>query len=164
MTPDFGQIYDDECAFVWRTLRRLGVAESELPDAVHDVFDVLFRRWDQYDPERPLRSWLFGICRRVAAASRRKLRDQVPSASPPALANATSPENAAASRELLLALLERLDESQRDAFVLHDLEGFSGAEIAEMLGIPRGTVYSRIRLAREQLAEQVRRLRLRRAV
>jgi RNA polymerase sigma-70 factor (ECF subfamily) len=111
-----------------------------------------------------LRAWLFGIARRVAASTRRKRNQQIPTERSQAVGRGASPESEVAARELLLQLLETVDEDQRVAFMLHDLEGFSGAEIAEMLEVPRGTVYSRIRLARKQLAAQVRRLRLRRAV
>ena len=52
---------------VFRILRRLGVAEASLDDAVQEVFLVAHRRWSSYDPDASMRSWLFGIARRVAS-------------------------------------------------------------------------------------------------
>lgn len=163
LPPRIREVYESEFAFVSRTVRRLGVAEMDLADAAHDVFDVVIRKWEEYDATRPVRSWVFGIARRVAAAYRRRTRQrrEQPLAHHPDPAN---PETDAACRELLHSLLDALDDDRRIAFVLHDLEGYSGPEISEMLEVPVNTVYSRVRLAREELAAQVRRLRLRRAV
>ena len=54
----FDQIYDRELDYVWRTLGRFGVPEPDLADAVHEVFLVLHRRWNELDHGRPLRPWL----------------------------------------------------------------------------------------------------------
>lgn len=156
-------VYDREVDFVWRTIRRLGVPDADVPDAVHDVFAVVVRRWADYDPSRPLRGWLFGIARRVAASTRRRL-PRIPERTSELPEPGASPESQAASRELLVTLLDCLDDDKRVAFILHDLEGFSGAEIADMLGVSTATVQSRIRLARERLAALVKRMRLRRAI
>ncbi len=160
----FRALYEREFPFVWRSLRRLGVADADLPDATHDVFSVVVRRWSDYDPKRSLRGWIFGITRLVAASTRRRIRTRAETDEPYPPATAPSPENAVADRELLLILLDGLDDDRRQAFILHDLEGFSGPEISESLGIPVNTVYSRVRSAREQLAARVERMKLRRAI
>lgn len=72
----FDAIYEAEFEYVWRTLGRMGIPEAEIPDAVHEVFLVLCRRWHEIDRERPMRPWLFGVARRVAADLRAKRRDQ----------------------------------------------------------------------------------------
>jgi DNA-directed RNA polymerase specialized sigma24 family protein len=71
----FDAIYERELDYVWRSLGRLGVRESDLADAVHEVFLVLHRRWNEIDRHRSLRPWLFGVARRVAAAARAKQRE-----------------------------------------------------------------------------------------
>ncbi|HEY5949271.1 MAG TPA: sigma-70 family RNA polymerase sigma factor, partial [Kofleriaceae bacterium] len=71
-TDSFYAIYERELSYVWKTLGRLGVDPSDLADAVHDVFVIVHRRWADIDFERPIRPWLFGIARRVAAGLRRK--------------------------------------------------------------------------------------------
>ena len=63
----FAAAYDAEFEVVWLYLRRLGVPEADVEDAVHDVFVVAHRRYGTYDPSRPLRPWLLGIAFRIAA-------------------------------------------------------------------------------------------------
>jgi hypothetical protein len=67
-------------------------------------------------------------------------------------------------RELLDIVLDSLDAELRTVFVLFELEGWSSAAIAELLGIPVGTVASRLRRARESFHAEARRLRARRGL
>jgi RNA polymerase sigma-70 factor (ECF subfamily) len=151
----FDAIYEAEFDYVWRTLGRLGIPEAEIPDAVHEVFVVLCRRWHELDRERPMRPWLFGVARRVAADLRAKRRelplDIEPHASPPS-------DPLVAQRNLVWNALAMLDDDRRTVIILHDLEGHTGAEIAAMLEIPVNTVHSRLRLARAELVAVVRKL------
>jgi RNA polymerase sigma-70 factor (ECF subfamily) len=151
---DFDAVYDREYAYVWKTLGRLGVASADLADAVHDVFVVVYRRWADVDPDRPIRPWLFGVARKVAAATRRNRReDPVADPEPPA------PQDGSAERDLLWKALDQLDDDRRVVIILHDLEGHTGADIARDLAIPVNTVHSRLRLARADLVAAVERLR-----
>ena len=68
----FKEVYDEHFRFVWRSLRRLGVRESDVPDAVQDVFLVVHRRLAEFEGRSKVTTWLFGICFRVAR-DRRKL-------------------------------------------------------------------------------------------
>ena len=68
----------------------------------------------------------------------------------------TSPH---AERDLLWRVLGSLTDDRREVVVLHDLEGYTGAEIGELLGIPANTVFSRLRLAREDMRATLTRLR-----
>lgn len=150
----FDAIYEREFDYVWRNLGRLGVRASDLGDAAHDVFMVLYRRWNDVDQTRPIRPWLFGVARRVAASSRRKQRETPAEVDPP---NAEDP--LVAQRDLLWSAMQELDENRRIVVILHDFEGHTGTEIAEMLDIPANTVHSRLRLARADLVASVRRMR-----
>lgn len=155
-SPDkgsFDAIYASELEYVWRLLGRLGVPSGDIADAVHDVFVVVYRRLSELDPERPVRPWLFGIARRVAAAARRKQRTETVDAEPVA----SAPQHA--ERDLLWRALAALDDDRREVVVLHDLEGYTGSEIAAMLELSVNTVHSRLRIAREDLVAIVRRLR-----
>ena len=69
---DFQRIYQAEVGFVWNRLRRLGVAERDLEDKVHDVFMVVHRRLPSYQPSSSLRAWLAAISVRVALDQDRK--------------------------------------------------------------------------------------------
>jgi RNA polymerase sigma factor (sigma-70 family) len=149
----FHQLYAREFDYVWRTLGRLGVPPGDIADGVHDVFVVLYRRWAEQDWSRPIRPWLFGIARRVAAAARRKQRtvdrDIDPAVAPPPHAD----------RDLLWQALSELSDERLEVLVLHDFEGYTGAEIARLLDIPTNTVHSRLRVAREEAVATIERLR-----
>ncbi len=151
----FDTIYDDEFDYVWRSLGRLGVPEPELADAVHEVFLVLHRRWDEIDHLRSLRPWLYGVARRTASAFRRRNRE-VPTED---VDLAAPVDPVVAQRRLLWRALSTLDDDRRDVVILHDLEGYTGAEIAEQLEIPINTVHSRLRLARIDLVAAAERLK-----
>jgi RNA polymerase sigma-70 factor (ECF subfamily) len=151
----FNAVYQRELDYVWRTLGRLGVPEADLPDAAHDVFVVLYRRWSDVDPGLPVRPWLFGVARKVAAARRRARK---PSDPMPEIVDDGTDERIA-SRDLLWRALAELDEARRVVVVLHDLEGHTGLEIANLLGISANTVHSRLRLARAELVEVIARMR-----
>ncbi len=163
--PSLHDIYQAEFAYVWRTLRRLGVATRDLEDLAHDVFVVVHRKRDDYDPTRPIRPWLFGIAYRIASDDRRRSRpalggdveldvaDDAPSA--------TDAIESRQARELVLRALAAIDLDQRAVLVMHDIDGHSAPEIAAAIGVPLNTVYSRLRLAREKFAAAVHRLRLR---
>jgi RNA polymerase sigma-70 factor (ECF subfamily) len=150
----FNEIYEREFDYVWRNLGRMGVPHSEVPDSVHEVFLVLHRRWNEIDRTRPMRPWLFGVARRVAADLRAKRREQPTDIEPPAVEDPL-----VAQRNLVWNALATLDDDRRVVVILHDLEGHTGAEIAAQLDIPVNTVHSRLRLARADLLVAVRKLR-----
>ncbi len=156
----FDAVYSSEFAFVWRNLRRLGVAESALRDAVQDVFVVVHRRLGDFEGRAPLRSWVYSIVTRVARqykrTRRRKELGEVDDPEQLADSSSLSPEDSAdrgESLRLLIALLQTLDDEKREALVLCDLEGMTVSEVAAAVGANVNTVYSRIRAARQQLRQ-----------
>jgi RNA polymerase sigma-70 factor, ECF subfamily len=163
-TPaEFTELYRAELAYVLRTLRRLGVPAADVEDAAHDVFVAAFRRGDDRDPGRPVRPWLFGIAYRVVGNYRQKAfrQREVPAEGrEPRDARPTPAEDAEQSeqRELVLRALDSLDLEHRAVAVLHELDGLAAPAIAETLGIPLNTVYSRARNARRKLLDAVRTL------
>ena len=163
MSLPFEQIYAEHFRFVWRCLRRLGVGESDTADALQDVFLVVHRKLPEWEGRSKMTTWLFGICMRVAA-DRRKVahthreiasgdvgdrRDERPSAS----------ELLDRSRKMVFleAALDELSLEQRAVFTLFELEEMAGEEIAECLDVPLGTVWSRLRLARESFSAAMKR-------
>jgi RNA polymerase sigma-70 factor (ECF subfamily) len=162
--PDLATIFDEHFDYVWATLRRLGVRDADREDLVHEVFLKVHARLPDYDPKRPLRPWLFGFAYRVAADHHRLARHRLEVLGEPADAAAATPtadERVAAfeERALLLEALKSLNLDQRSVLILHDLDETPIPEIAAMLDIPINTAYSRLRLAREQLATTAQRLR-----
>jgi RNA polymerase sigma-70 factor (ECF subfamily) len=142
--------------FVWRCARAFGSTPEEVDDVVQDVFMVVQRRFDDLRDEALTRSWVYGITRRVVQTHRRR-RPKKDSQSPIEVDALTSPDQsplAAAEQgarlRSLSAVLDGLDEPKREVFVLSEILEMSGREIAETLGIPMNTVYSRLRVAREE--------------
>jgi RNA polymerase sigma-70 factor (ECF subfamily) len=161
--PDLTRIYREEFSFIYQYMRRLGVSEKDLEDAVHDVFVVCCRRFDDYDAQRPIRPWLCAIATRVASERRRSVhrKREVLQAEVFDVDAGKNPETALSdkdARDLVLRALDCLNEDQRKVFVLHDITDFSMPEIVEILNSPINTLYSRLRLARKQFAESVRRI------
>jgi RNA polymerase sigma-70 factor (ECF subfamily) len=161
--PAFANVYEDYFAFVWRTVRRLGIPESLVDDVVQEVFVTVHRRLGAFQGRSSLRTWLFGIALNVVRAHRRSLRTKYPHAvataspiDPESLVDlAAGPHDAAARREaarLVEQLLDALDDDKRAVFVLAELEQMSAPEIAAALELPVNTVYSRLRLARQEFA------------
>ena len=157
----FAAAYDAEFEAVWLYLRRLGVPEADVEDAVHDVFVVAHRRYGTYDSSRPLRPWLLGIGFRIAAQWRRRHRLEVTVAEPEPERpdDAHAPDEVVASRQAsrrLQVALAQLDIDQRAVVVMHDLNGIAVPEIATALDVPLNTVYSRLRLGRAKVTAALR--------
>jgi RNA polymerase sigma factor (sigma-70 family) len=162
-------LFDAHCGFVCRVLQHHGVHEAALDDAVQDVFVTAHRRWSSFEGRSSAQSWLYGISRRIAFRYRRsadararRFVDAGPEL-PEALDEPFARAHAAHS---LAALLHGLDADKRTVFVLAELEGMTAPEVAEALGIPLGTAYSRLRAAWQVLGQQAGRehQRLRRAL
>jgi RNA polymerase sigma-70 factor (ECF subfamily) len=162
---DFRRIYDAQFDYVFHSLRRLGIPDRDLEDLCHDVFVAFYRGRDGYDPSRPVKPWLFGIAFRVASDYRRRMQNrfEVPDGVPDRGGDAfPAPDEqlaAAEGRALVLRALQALDLDRRAVFVMHELDGCSMPEIAEVLSAPLNTLYSRLRLARADFSAAVRRLR-----
>jgi RNA polymerase sigma-70 factor, ECF subfamily len=164
----FKEVYDENFRFVWRSLRRLGVREGDVPDAVQDVFLIVHRKLAEFEGRSKVTTWLFGISLRVARDRRRAAHERRRSDDDePLLDHADERVDVAAEAERRqgFALIEKaLDEmplEQRAVFTLFELEGMSGDDIAESLEIPLGTVYSRLRIAREAFRKSIARVQAR---
>ena len=164
----FREVYDAHFAFVWKALRRLGVREADVPDAVQEVFLVVHRKLREFEGRSKLTTWLFGISLRVAR-DRQKLainRHQI-SDEDAVMRQADDGVDIHADAErsqglaLLESILDTLPLEQRAVFALFELDGLGCPEIAELLDIPLGTSYSRLRLAREAFQRGVARLNAR---
>jgi RNA polymerase sigma-70 factor, ECF subfamily len=163
LRPSVGEIYRTHFDFVWRTARRLGVEPQQIDDVVQEVFITVHRRLDTFEGRSEVRTWLFGITRRVVSGHRRTRRrkppfeathGEVPEAEPSHGEAALAQKQGA---QLLYALLDQLDEEKREAFVLSELEELSGPDIAQMLGLSLSCVYARIRSARQAFDQALRR-------
>lgn len=158
-------LVDEHYDFVWRTLRYLSVPDASAEDGAQQVMCVLARRLGEVD-EGAERAFLFSTAMRVAATMRRSDRRR-PRASAgedvDALANdMPGTDELLDERRAHEALRRVLDDMPLDlrlVFVLFELEELTAPEIAAMLGIPVGTVASRLRRAREVFQAIVRRMK-----
>jgi RNA polymerase sigma-70 factor (ECF subfamily) len=146
---------------VWRSLRRLGVEPGAVDDAAQQVFLVASHKVDTIEPEGE-RAYLLGIAVRVASDARRARRrrreigeseDELEREAP--LPSAEELVDQKRARELFDRILVTLPEDLREVFVLFEVEGIGVAQIATIIGIPLGTVGSRIRRARELFHKRV---------
>lgn len=151
--PPFTELFREHAPYAGRVLRNLGVGDADLPDALQEVFLVVHRKLSGFRGESAVRTWIYGICLRVAAAHRRRpfrgheveLDEGVP-------ATDATPHEAAERRQALARLdaaLDRLDDDKRAVFVLYELEELTLAEVASAVGAPVPTVYSRLLAARK---------------
>jgi RNA polymerase sigma-70 factor, ECF subfamily len=153
--PSLAQIFEQHTPFLWRALIGLGVPASEAPDLCQEIMITVHRRLPDFDG-MSLRGWLFGICVRVASDYRRSARvrrEVVTDALPEAASSLDLVESLDRQRDArrLKLALDALDEPKRVAFVLFEIEELTLAEVAEAVGAPLQTVYSRIKAAREQM-------------
>jgi RNA polymerase sigma-70 factor (ECF subfamily) len=163
------QLYDSHFSFVWRSLRRLGIPEALAEDAAQDVFLVVHRRWESYDPKwSSVETWLFGIVLRVARNHRRSLKRRasclVPSEGKDAVAPTVEADELVARRQAadtLDSLLETLDDDRRALFVLVHIEQMPVPTAAAALGINVNTAYWRLRTARKRLERALARMKAR---
>ncbi|MFO0592663.1 MAG: sigma-70 family RNA polymerase sigma factor [Polyangiaceae bacterium] len=151
------EVHAAHADFVFRSLQRLGVRPADLDDVFQEVFLVVHRRLSTYDGSSALTTWLFGVCLRVAAAHRRRawFRREVPTdADTEREAPASErPDEAVAAREaqaIVRRVLDRMDLDRRAVFVMFELDQMPSEEIATILGVPVGTVWSRLSAARKQ--------------
>jgi RNA polymerase sigma factor (sigma-70 family) len=165
-TRTFRALYDAQVDFVWRNLRRLGVPESEVDDRTQEVFVVAHRRFDQFqDRGHGPRAWLFQIVLRVASDARRHRRrhpEDPDGGDALGRAAVDAPQAEAILRREALtrldAALASIEVGRRTVLVLHEIEEMTAPEIAQVLGIPLNTVYSRLRVARVELEEALSQL------
>lgn len=163
---DIDALYAAHAPFIGRVLIRLTGDGPHIDDLIQETFIIAFRKRATFDGRSAPRTWLYGIAARLAMRHRRGagrwLRALGLFAAEPegvqgppdrALDDARGREHAAAQ---VRAALDRLPFKQREVFVLYELEELDGAAIAELLGIPVGTVWTRLHHGRKRFADIVK--------
>ncbi len=153
----FGQLVEQFAPQARRVARAVLQDPHDADDAAHDAFLAALVKLDQYDPRRPFGPWLMRIVANAATDRRRRRAvRQVEPLAPELTGGGPRPDREAEQSALgdrLRAALAELPERRRIAVVLFDVEGYSHAEIAQILGIPEGTVRSEVFHARRRLRE-----------
>ena len=160
--PDIKSLVKDQAQYVWRALRHLGVREADVEDACQDVFVVLHRRLADFRGDSSIRTFIYGICVRIASEHRRRAHvvREVSEANPATLAQPEQQFERAAHRESLECLgriLDQLDDDKRAVFVLYELEELTMMEVAKAVQCPIQTSYSRLHAARRLVTESAAR-------
>lgn len=147
-----GELYDRYAAMLLRFVRK----HSPTEDA-EDIVQITFLRAldvaGRFDSTASARPWLFGIALRVQQERRRSVRRWAAALAEMAQlprALATAPSGAVRDVDRALA---RLSEAKRSVVLLAEVEGFSCPEIASILGVPVGTVWTRLHHARRELRQ-----------
>lgn len=149
---------------IWRTLTRHGVPECDAEDAAQRVFLIAARKLEEVRPETE-RAYLHGIAFRIASDVRKSLArvrevsadelEETRSDGPPPDARIEADEK----MTILQKILETLPWDFRAVFVLSEIEEMKQTDIARILGLPEGTVASRLRRARTLFHEAAQRFR-----
>ena len=163
--PDFDAIYEQWFDDVNRWVRAMGGPLPDREDLVQDVFLVAHRRLKDFDGAN-VGGWLYQIARRRVRDYRRlrwvksvllrraPLSEAAPLKGPGPADTLETKEK----RRVLEHLLEKLNQTERAALVLFEIEGYSGQEIARIQGVPLNTVWARIHKARKKLRSELGRL------
>lgn len=160
--PDITTICREHGPFVARVLRRMGVAPSDQDDAWQEVFVVVHTKLSEFEGRSSLRTWIYGICMRTAIAFRRRApqRREVPTEDLPEAQTSQNPEKDLMERralDLFDKAVSSLSDDKRAVFVLYEVEQLTMPEVAEALGCPLQTAYSRHKVARETVLAALRR-------
>lgn len=166
--PTVAELYAQHAKLVWRNLRRLGVGEELIEDAVQDVFLVAHRRLDEFEGRSTVLTWLFGIVLRVASRYRERTKSQrqrYPLShdflDEVAATGSQGPFEQVAQRQaadLVYLVLDAMTEDKRTMFVMVELEQMSVVEAAQVLDINLNTAYSRLKRGQEEFTRLLKRV------
>jgi RNA polymerase sigma-70 factor (ECF subfamily) len=155
---DVGTVFRENLPFVFRALRRLGVADGDVDDVCQEVFLVVMRKLGEFEGRSQLRTWIYGICVRTASDYRKRAprrREVLTDEPPEGHVGQTPLDHATVSqaRDLLDKILSQLDDDKRAVFVLYEIEELQMSEVAAALECPLQTAYSRLHAARKRVEE-----------
>jgi RNA polymerase sigma-70 factor (ECF subfamily) len=149
------ELYAEHADFVRRVVLRIGGLSIDADDLTHEVFLVALRKWPRMPRDTDARAWLYGVAvRQVWAARRKALWRKRLGLSQPVLEEPADGADSAferrEAREQVYRLVDRLSEKKRTVFLLFEVEGLSGEEIAAVVGSPLKTVWTRLFHARRE--------------
>jgi RNA polymerase sigma-70 factor (ECF subfamily) len=154
------RLYRDHADRIYGLCLRMSGDRVRATELAQDVF---VRAWEQLDRLRPdsdAGAWLWRLATNVVLnamrSDRRRLARVAPVAEPGLLERAQMGTPLPVRRLSLAAAMARLPDRAREVFVLHDVEGFAGPEIAQMLGVAEGTVRAHLHRARTLMREALR--------
>jgi RNA polymerase sigma-70 factor, ECF subfamily len=163
---EFARLFAEFAPYVLRVLPRMGVAASDVEDVAQDVFITVHRALPSFQGRSSVRTWVYGICIRVAGnyrqkAHRRRERLMAAPEEQAGQVDGRTPARELEAQRTLAALddaLSQLSDVQRAVFVLHEIEQLPMTEIAVALECPKFTVYARLYAARQSVRAKLARI------
>ena len=167
MLVDIGEAYQEHAPFIARVIQQLTGAGPHVDDLLQETFIVAYKKRNQFEGRSALRTWLYGIAKNLCMHHKRGLarflnfKEKLQTA--PTSEARRPDQNLEVSRELELAesVITSLSFKQREVFVLYELEEMEGPEIAELLNIPIGTVWTRLHKARQVFQAKLEKKKMR---
>jgi RNA polymerase sigma-70 factor, ECF subfamily len=150
-------LYDTHAPRVFSLAYRLTGDADKATDFTQDTFIRAFSRLSQFRGDAAFSTWLHRIVVTIVSNARRtevRAGREVPLEEAD-LVEARAPEAEPDLRERIAQAVDRLSEAYRVTLVMHDVEGYTHAEIAQVLGVPEGTSKSRLSAARAQLRQEL---------
>jgi RNA polymerase sigma-70 factor (ECF subfamily) len=155
----FSEVFARYAGYVPTLLRRLGVANADVPDLAQDVFTLVYQKLPEFRGESTVKTWLCGIALRVASNHRRTswVRRAVFHVEPERVVPADAYERLELHDRIaaLERALARLSAAQRAVFVLFEVEELDMREVAKILGCSEKTAYTRLYAARKHIARRL---------
>lgn len=152
----FKQVFDDLHQRVFTICRHLTGSRAEAEDAVQETFIAVHRALPEFRGEAKLSTWVYRIAVNAALAVKARRRREAPLDEAVQIADrAPAPDEVAIGRQAAANLeraLESLGVEHRTVLSLFAVEGLGHEEIAQVLGVPVGTVWSRLHGARKKVA------------
>lgn len=154
------QLYDDHVDRVYRLCYRMAGDEDLAREFTQETFIRAFGRLDQFRGDAALSTWLYSITKSVALNGLRKVKrtrnrevemDEVPALPVAARKSRAEPD----LKDRLHAAIDRLPDIYRLVFVMHDVEGYTHAEIGSSLEVATGTSKARLHRARQMLQDEL---------
>ncbi|MDC0746106.1 RNA polymerase sigma factor [Polyangium mundeleinium] len=162
---DVVAVHAEYADFVFRSLQRLGVRPPDLDDLRQEVFIVVHKRLHTFDTGGSMQAWLFGICKNIVARHRqrayvRRETTAIPLPETSSEGVQPSPEENLATKQARAELTELLNELELErcaVLVMFEIEQKGCEDIAKELGVPVGTVHSRLHAARKEFEKALAR-------
>src|SRR6476620_9678034 len=157
----FETLYHQHAARIYSLACRMAGSTDDGEDLLQEIFLQAYRKLGSFKGDAALGTWLYRLalnhCLDYVRSRQAKMNKLTETLDAETSFEPVAPRDTPIARMDLERALERLPEGCREAFVLHDVEGFDHKEVADLLGIAEGTSKSQVFKARAKLRAMLRR-------